>query len=210
MRSATPPSVPDAGLGRMKAASLTESRSMRVLSPRIEPPDTLDDGSIASTATRCPRSIRSSPSASMKVDLPTPGTPEMPRRIACRCRQARRAARRRAPMVVPVDSSSVIALATARRCAARAAVERVEQASCRRAAVAPASRGDSDARRAAAGRVRRTATRDRRGRLEAAAASPGIGGGESGHARQRRAPCGSARARPSRSPGSACPGRRCP
>jgi hypothetical protein len=51
---------------------------MRVLSPRIEPPDTLDDGSTASTATRWPRSIRNRPSASMKVLLPTPGTPLMP------------------------------------------------------------------------------------------------------------------------------------
>ena len=73
--SATPPSVPDAGLGRMNAPSLTESCSMRVLSPRMEPPLTLDDGSTASTATRWPRSIRNSPSTSMKVLLPTPGTP---------------------------------------------------------------------------------------------------------------------------------------
>ena len=53
---------------------------MRVLSPRIEPPETLDDGSTASTATRWPCAIRYRPSASMKVLLPTPGTPLMPRR----------------------------------------------------------------------------------------------------------------------------------
>jgi hypothetical protein len=40
----------------------------------------LDDGSTASTATRWPRSIRNRPRASMKVLLPTPGTPLMPRR----------------------------------------------------------------------------------------------------------------------------------
>ena len=78
--SVTPPSVPAVGLGRMKARASTDSRSMRVLSPRIDPPDRLDDGSTASTATRWPRSISSSPSASMKVLLPTPGTPEMPSR----------------------------------------------------------------------------------------------------------------------------------
>ena len=78
--SATPPSAPEVGLGRMKAAGCTDSRSMRVLSPRIEPPETVDDGSTASTATRWPCAISCSPSASMKVLLPTPGTPEMPMR----------------------------------------------------------------------------------------------------------------------------------
>jgi hypothetical protein len=43
-------------------------------------PRSLDDGSTASTATRWPRAIRNRPSASMKVLLPTPGTPLMPRR----------------------------------------------------------------------------------------------------------------------------------
>jgi hypothetical protein len=66
----------------MKAAGFCDSSSMRVLSPRMEPPVTDDDGSTASTATRRPCSMRYSPSASMKVDLPTPGTPEMPTRIA--------------------------------------------------------------------------------------------------------------------------------
>ncbi len=51
---------------------------MRVLSPKIEPPEMLLDGSTASTATRCPKPIRCKPSASMKVLLPTPGTPLMP------------------------------------------------------------------------------------------------------------------------------------
>ena len=41
----------------------------------------LDVGSTASTATRWPRAIRFWPSASMKVLLPTPGTPVMPTRI---------------------------------------------------------------------------------------------------------------------------------
>jgi hypothetical protein len=54
---------------------------MRVLSPRMEPPVSDDDGSMASTATLWPLPISASPSASMKVDLPTPGTPEMPTRI---------------------------------------------------------------------------------------------------------------------------------
>ena len=48
----------------------------------IDPPVRVDDGSTASTATRCPCSIRYMPSASMAVDLPTPGTPVMPTCIA--------------------------------------------------------------------------------------------------------------------------------
>ena len=38
----------------MKACGSTASRAIRVLSPRIEPPVRADDGSTASTATRCP------------------------------------------------------------------------------------------------------------------------------------------------------------
>ena len=82
MRRATPPTVPPEGDGRMKAFGCRDSRSMRVLSPRIEPPETSEDGSTASTATRRPESARWMPSASMKVDLPTPGGPEMPTRAA--------------------------------------------------------------------------------------------------------------------------------
>jgi len=115
----TPPSVPPVGLGRMKALGSTDSRSMRVLSPRIEPPDTLDDGSTASTATRCPCWIRCSPSASMNVLLPTPGTPEMPRRndLPLAGSSAFSSASARARWSARVLSSSVIVLATARRCA---------------------------------------------------------------------------------------------
>ena len=81
MRRATPPKVPPVGDGRMKAWSVRDSSVIRVLSPRIEPPVRRDEGSTASTATRLPRATRCSPNASMKVDLPTPGTPEMPSRI---------------------------------------------------------------------------------------------------------------------------------
>ena len=80
--AATPPSVPAAGEGRMKAAGSAASRAMRVLSPRIEPPVRAELGSTASTATRCPRSVSQVPSASMVVDLPTPGAPVMPTRTA--------------------------------------------------------------------------------------------------------------------------------
>ncbi len=55
---------------------------MRVLSPRMLPPVRVDDGSTASTATRWPRSVSIVPSASMNVDLPTPGTPVIPTRVA--------------------------------------------------------------------------------------------------------------------------------
>ena len=56
VRRATPPSVPPDGDGRMNARLLAASRSMRVLSPRIEPPLRVLDGSTASTASWCPAS----------------------------------------------------------------------------------------------------------------------------------------------------------
>ena len=72
----------------MNARSLRESSFMRVLSPSTEPPVIALDGSTASTATRWPSSIRRKPSASISVDLPTPGEPVMPMRSAlARARQ---------------------------------------------------------------------------------------------------------------------------
>ena len=59
----------------MNAFSSTARRAIRVLSPRIEPPVRVDDGSTASTATRCPSPVRRVPSSSMNVDFPTPGHP---------------------------------------------------------------------------------------------------------------------------------------
>jgi hypothetical protein len=84
VRRATPPSCEDEGEGRMNAPFSRLSRSIRVLSPRIEPPDRAEEGSTASTATRSPSSISIMPKASMKVDLPTPGVPDIPIRSACR------------------------------------------------------------------------------------------------------------------------------
>ena len=77
---ATPPSIPPDGEGRMKAFGSRDSRSIRVLSPRIEPPESALVGSTASTATRWPRPVRKRPSVSMNVDLPAPGAPLMPTR----------------------------------------------------------------------------------------------------------------------------------
>ena len=79
---ATPPSEPAEGLGRMKALSMVESSCIRVLSPRIEPRERSEEGSIARTASFffCLQSI--TPRASIKVDLPAPGTPVIPTRMA--------------------------------------------------------------------------------------------------------------------------------
>ena len=71
----------------MKAAGSTARRSIRVLSPRIEPPVRLDDGSTASTATRCPSPVSIVPNASMNVDLPDarhPADADPPRPAAVR------------------------------------------------------------------------------------------------------------------------------
>ena len=51
------------------------------LADRVFGPLMAEDGSTLSTATRWPASITWLPSASTKVDLPTPGTPEIPSRI---------------------------------------------------------------------------------------------------------------------------------
>ncbi len=77
---ATPPSDPAEGEGRMKTSGLFVMLSMRVLSPRIEPPLRSELGSMASTARRWRNEVTMLPTASMKVDLPAPGTPVMPMR----------------------------------------------------------------------------------------------------------------------------------
>ena len=66
----------------MNAFSSADSFAIRVLSPRIDPPERREVGSTASTATLLPSPVSSVPKASMKVDLPTPGTPVMPMRCA--------------------------------------------------------------------------------------------------------------------------------
>src|SRR5262249_57963320 len=80
--AATPPSVPEAGEGRTNALASLARRGMRVLSAKIEPPLRADDGSTARTATWWPWAVRNVPSTSMVVDLPTPGAPVMPTRVA--------------------------------------------------------------------------------------------------------------------------------
>ena len=78
---ATPPNDPADGLGRIKALFSVDNSFMRVLSPNIDPRERSDDGSMANTAKRLPILHSSVPKASIKVDLPAPGTPVMPSRI---------------------------------------------------------------------------------------------------------------------------------
>ena len=100
----------------MKALGSRDSASIRVLSPRIDPPDRAELGSTASTATRIPCPVRSWPKASMKVDLPTPGVPDRPMRSAVRSAgRAATSAWARARWSGRVDSISVIARDRARR-----------------------------------------------------------------------------------------------
>ena len=75
---ATPPKVSPDAEGRIKAfLSLTNS-SIRVLSPKILPCEMVLLGSTARTATFLPKLVKCFPKASIKVLLPTPGTPVMP------------------------------------------------------------------------------------------------------------------------------------
>src|SRR5213592_3115267 len=105
----------------MKASGAAARRGMRVLSPRMLPPESALEGSTASTATFFPRPIRWSPKTSMKVLFPTPGTPLTPTRAArpvpgSRSSRSRCAARWWSARVL---STSVIAFASARRLPAR-------------------------------------------------------------------------------------------
>ncbi len=80
---AIPPSMPLVGVGRTYAFSTKLSRSILVLSPRIEPPDLCELGSIVSTARFIPRSsVICSPNFSISEDLPAPGDPHRPIRRA--------------------------------------------------------------------------------------------------------------------------------
>ena len=65
--------------------SLRDKDSILVLSPRIDPPLMLELGSIARIANRSSLSRTECPIASMKVDFPTPGGPEIPILILCVC-----------------------------------------------------------------------------------------------------------------------------
>jgi hypothetical protein len=93
-----------------------------------------EDGAAGATTTGRPPApppwpfaISASPSASMKVDLPAPGTPEMPTRIDCRCAAAalRSTCAARAWWSRRVDSISVMVLASARGCRQHAVDQRL-------------------------------------------------------------------------------------
>mmetsp|Transcript_5039 Transcript_5039/g.11033 ORF Transcript_5039/g.11033 Transcript_5039/m.11033 type:complete len:213 (+) Transcript_5039:659-1297(+) len=77
---ATPPRMPEEGEGRTNACSWRESSAMRVLSPKMLPPDRCDDGSMVITASFSPELAICMPRFSIRVDLPAPGGPQMPRR----------------------------------------------------------------------------------------------------------------------------------
>ena len=121
VRLATPPSVVPAGDGRTNARGCRASSVMRVLSPRIEPPLSEELGSTASTARRRPRASAASPSASMRLDLPTPGAPDMPTRRLRPASGARRSSNASASHLCSarVDSTRVMARASALRCPCR-------------------------------------------------------------------------------------------
>ena len=75
---ARPPSRSPAAIERMKTSRSAGSCSIRARSPSSAPPERLDDGSTASTATERPRARHSRSSAESSVDLPTPGGPVTP------------------------------------------------------------------------------------------------------------------------------------
>ncbi len=66
----------------MNTSVLAARLAILVLSPRMDPPPEVLDGSTASTAMRRPSLTTRVPRASIKVLLPTPGEPVTPMRSA--------------------------------------------------------------------------------------------------------------------------------
>ena len=73
VRRATPPRVPPAGEGRMKALRLAAEIFHAVLSPRMLPPERVLDGINGQNGHVWPCSVNWQPKVSMNVLLPTPG-----------------------------------------------------------------------------------------------------------------------------------------
>ena len=94
---------------------------MRVLSPRMEPPVRMLEGSTAVTASFRPSSTSIMPRASMRVLLPAPGTPVMPTRMAPPAwgRMRVRSSWACSKCAGALDSMSVMALASMTRSPAR-------------------------------------------------------------------------------------------
>ena len=74
----TPPKLSPEGEGLMNTFLSRLRDAILVLSARMEPPLMDEVGSTARMANRLPSFRISCPSASIKVDLPTPGVPEIP------------------------------------------------------------------------------------------------------------------------------------
>ena len=79
----TPPSEPLEGVERMNVFSFFDISLILVLSPKIDPPVSCEEGSIASIPNRYPSLTKKLPKDSIKVDFPTPGGPENPTRTEC-------------------------------------------------------------------------------------------------------------------------------
>ena len=75
---ASPPRRSPAAIERMKMPRSAGSASIRARSPSSAPPERLDEGSTASTATVRPLSRHAATSALSSVDLPAPGGPVIP------------------------------------------------------------------------------------------------------------------------------------
>ena len=80
--AARPPSLPPAAVERIRMPSSLGSWSIRARSPSSEPPERLEDGSTASTATVRPASRQAATRAESRVDFPAPGGPVTPTRCA--------------------------------------------------------------------------------------------------------------------------------
>ena len=143
-----------ADIGVRVAGSAAPSASCRRGSSRRV---RVEDGSTASTATRCPCPVSIVPNVSMNVDLPTPGVPDMPMRSASpvSAQTASSSAAARARWSARVLSTSVIARASARRSPATRGARRGSSLMVRRRARRQAVLQGGDGPARARGRARR-------------------------------------------------------
>ena len=74
----SPPRWPREAIERMKTSGSAAWSDIRIRSPSSAPPENGDDGSTASTPTRCPAARWAVTRALVVVDLPTPGAPVTP------------------------------------------------------------------------------------------------------------------------------------
>ncbi len=162
---ARPPRCPREAIERMNTSPSAAYCCIRMRSPRMAPPVTGLDGSMASTATARSALRASATSADTSVDLPLPGGPVTP--TSCAPMALEKSNRRASSATDDLDSTAVSKRVSARREPDRASWARRIPAPLALGTVAPSTRGvitpcAASRGRACTRRSRRCWCRDRR------------------------------------------------